>query len=361
MARMLTRQEFGVLVRNEIAHFGRIQPSDRHWSMPFAAALSSGTPLLIGAYFGHLGYGLVSSLGGMVFLYLPPTPLQHRMIWLMACAFGLVACYTLGLTSHLVEALRIPLLVFIAVLVMMCLRFYSVGPPGGLFFIMAAAIGAYTPVTVQIYPTLVGLNALGCLLACAIAFVYSLYSLRLRAPEPVPKPAAPSFDVVIYDPVVIGAFVGISLGLAQLLRMPRPYWVPVSCLAVIQGASLRAVWTRQLQRIVGTLAGVGVAWVCLASTTNPWGIALLVMALAFVVETIVVRHYGMAAVFFTPLTILLADAAGSAPASALLQSRLFDTVLGSVVGLLGGLCLHHRGIRASLESALRALVRMAKA
>lgn len=56
-----------------------INASDRLWQMPFAAALASGLPLLVGAYFDRMDYGLVSSLGGMVFLSLPNTPLSHRM------------------------------------------------------------------------------------------------------------------------------------------------------------------------------------------------------------------------------------------------------------------------------------------
>jgi hypothetical protein len=105
-----------VFARRELSHLTHVQPSDRHWTMPFAAALASGAPLLIGAYFGNIAYGLVSSLGGMVFLYLPATALPHRMVWLMACAFAMVTCYTLGLTSHLVAPMLIPVLVFIAVL-----------------------------------------------------------------------------------------------------------------------------------------------------------------------------------------------------------------------------------------------------
>lgn len=83
-----------------------ISPSDRRWQMPFAAALTTGLPLFVGAWFDRLDYGLVSSLGGLVFLYLPATPLSHRMVTLMACAFGMLACYTLGhgSVSALIEA-----------------------------------------------------------------------------------------------------------------------------------------------------------------------------------------------------------------------------------------------------------------
>ena len=56
-------------------------------------------PLLIGAYFDPMDYGLVSSLGGLVFLYLPNTPLSHRMVTQMACAFAMTACCTPGRTD----------------------------------------------------------------------------------------------------------------------------------------------------------------------------------------------------------------------------------------------------------------------
>ncbi|WP_051849356.1 FUSC family protein [Thiomonas sp. FB-Cd] len=345
------------IARAELSHLGAIHPSDRPWAMPVAASLASGLPLLAGAYFGHIGYGLISSLGGMVFLYLPETSMQHRMLWLMACASGMMACYTLGLASEFSALLRFPALTFMAVLVMMTLRLYGVGPPGGVFFIMAAAIGAYTPVAPDQFPYAVGLFALGTLVACAVAFAYSVHTLRRRPPKPVPALPAPSFDFVVYDSVVIGLCVGASLGLAQLLQMQRPYWVPVSCLAVIQGASLRAVWTKQLQRILGTTAGVGVAWALLLPL-GPWGIALAVMVLTVIVEAIVVRNYGVAAIFITPLTILLADAANLAgvPAGTLLHARLLDTVLGALFGLLGGVCLHHGLLRDRLSSGLRRLI-----
>jgi hypothetical protein len=100
--------------------------------MPFAAALATGLPLLVGAYFDRLSYGLVSSLGGLVFLYLPDTPLYHRMVTLMACAFAMTACYTLGVMSHFFPLLMMPVLIFIAILVTMVCRFYALGPPGSL-------------------------------------------------------------------------------------------------------------------------------------------------------------------------------------------------------------------------------------
>lgn len=346
------------LVRTELQHLLTIKASDRLWQMPFAAALATGLPLLVGAYFDHLDYGLVSSLGGLVFLHLPDTPLSHRMVTLMTCAFAMTACYALGAMSHFFPLLMMPVLIFIAMLVTMVCRFYALGPPGSLFFVMAAAIGAYSPLEVLQVPLMVGLVSMGALLACLIAFFYSLYTLRFRAPQPVsPLPPA-CFDFVVFDSVVIGIFVGISLALAQVLQLDKAYWVPVSCLAVIQGVSLRAVWNKQLQRVVGTGIGLLLAWGLLLLPLDKWTISLMFMLLTLVIETMVVRHYAFAVVFITPLTILLVEAAtlGQASPAPLIQARFFDTVLGSLVGLAGGICLHSPRFRDVVGRQMRRLI-----
>lgn len=78
-----------------------------------------------------------------------------------------------------------------------------------------------------------------------------------RAVEPLPPP---TFDFVVFDAVVIGAFVCISLAAAQALNLQKGHWVAVSCLAVIEGAPMRAVWSKQLQRVIGTSIGLLVSW-----------------------------------------------------------------------------------------------------
>ena len=345
----------------EWQHLVHVQPTRRRWPMPVAAALASGLPLLVGAALGDIQAGLAGSLGGLVFLYLPETPMHHRMVTLMACGFAMTACYAIGLGVHALDvaAVPVPLLALVALLVTMAIRYYRLPPPGPLFFVMAAAIGAYAPVPVERLSAQVGVLFLGVLLAAVVAFVYSLAVLSRSPPAPVPERPQPTFDFVVVDAVMIAAAVGASLLLAELLGLPRPYWVPVSCMAVLQGITLRAVWNRQVQRIAGTAVGMLVAGALLSLPLGPWHIAFAVMILSFLVESLVVRHYGLAAVFITPLTILLADAAilgANAPVDVLIRARFVDTALGCVVGLFGGVCLHSLRIRGVVRRALRALV-----
>lgn len=151
---------------------------------------------------------------------------------------------------------------------------------------------------------------MGCLLACLIAFFFSLHVLRLQPPQPVAPLPAPDFDAMVTDPVVTGLSLGGSLLLALAFQLERPYWVALTCITVIQGASLRAIWNRQTQRIAGT--GLG---------------------------------------------LLLAEATqlDQASAGSLLQARLLDTVVGSVAGLLGGVVLHTPRLRDAVSRSLRRL------
>jgi len=353
-----TWHRIATLAQEEWRQLVTINPSDRPWQMPASAALAAGLPLLIGAYFDHLDYGLISSLGGMAFLYLPRTPLHHRIASMMAASSGMAACYTVGLIVHLLPWLMVPAITLVAIIVTMLCRFYRIGPPGSMFFVMSAAIAAYTPGDLLQLPLKVGLFALGSLLATWIAVIYTLVVLRIREPLPVPPLAADDFDHVVLESVVIGLFVGLSLALAQALQLERPYWVPVSCLAVIQGLSVRAIWSRQVHRILGTALGLGVAAALLALPLEKWSIACAVIGLSFVIETAVIRHYGFAVIFITPLTIFLADAAtlGQEPASAIIEARFVDTVIGCLAGLIGGICLHQPRFRAVTAGLIRRLV-----
>ncbi|WP_171962000.1 FUSC family protein [Bordetella trematum] len=336
----------------------RVNASDRPWEMPLAAALSSGLPLMVGAYFGRMDYGLMSSLGGMVFLSLPNSSLQHRMMMLLAASFGMVACYAVGALTQFWPTVMIASLTFIAIVVNMVCRCYRLGPPGSLFYIMATAIAAYTPGRVEDIPTRVGMVALGCLVACLVAFVYSLHMTRVAPPPPETPLPKPTFDFVVYDSVIIGLFVGISLLVAELLQLPRPYWVPVSCLAIIQGASLVAAWHRQLHRILGTAVGLCIAWVLLSLPLNPWTLSLVMMLLSFGIETLVVRHYASAVVLITPLTIFLAEAShlGQGHPAAVIEARFLDTAIGAFIGALGAVLLHSQRLRPILSRAMRTVL-----
>ena len=115
-----------------------------------------------------MDYGL-GVLAAVWFLYLPDTPLHHRMVSLMASAFAMIACYTLGIISHLLPAGMLLALATVAMLSNMTCRFYQVNPPWQPVLFMAAAMARILRSSCCKLSFQVGLLALGCLLACVVA------------------------------------------------------------------------------------------------------------------------------------------------------------------------------------------------
>ncbi|MFT4151943.1 MAG: FUSC family protein [Paracoccaceae bacterium] len=335
-----------------------INPSDRPWQMPVSAAIASGAPVFLAAAMGRLAEGVIGAVAGLTFLYLPRTALHHRMAMVMAAAFGMICCYTIGMLGHLFPPAIVPLIGLTAMLATMVCRYFRIGPPGSMFFIMACAIGAYSPGELATIPERAGILALACIFTCTVAFFYSLHSLSRRAPLPLPPPPVAGFGAVWLEPVVIGAFVGGSLAVAQLMGLEKPYWVPISCLAIVQGITLRAAWNRQVHRILGTALGLVLAWGLLSLVRGPWEVAVAITGLTFIIETAVVRHYGFAVIFITPMTLLLAEAPtlGHADITLLMQARFVDTVVGACIGFAGAACLLTPRIRDRIARGLRRII-----
>lgn len=59
-----------------------------------------GIVLGFSVFFGKLNYGLIAMIGALSFLYIPNTPLYHRMAVVMCCSFGIVSSFFLGILTH---------------------------------------------------------------------------------------------------------------------------------------------------------------------------------------------------------------------------------------------------------------------
>jgi uncharacterized membrane protein YccC len=141
--------------------------------------------------------------------------------------------------------------------------------------------------------------------------------------------------------VAIVAIIGVLLGL--VIDPTRTYWIVGSAVAVIGvAATRRAAVQRGLHRMLGTVVGAGVyALLALLHPSGLW-LALLLGALQFTIELVVVRHYALALVFITPLVLLLTGAAtGEIGSMDVAWERIVDTLVGAALGALSGL-LHPR-------------------
>ncbi len=339
------------LITEPLKDLATIKRHERTWHMPIVAAIAISFPVFMGAYFNQLSSGLLSALGAMVILNTPYVgSLMYRMIVVMACGFGMISCFSFGLIAHSIPMLTLPVMFFMVFWVALFARYFELPPPAGTFIVMAGMAALFMPVTWAEAPMLIGRLALGVIFAGICACIYSLILLFSQTKIQPRKFAGQRPDILI-DSTIMATIVSLSLAFALLLGLPRPYWAPVSCYVVIQGMTISTVWTRQLHRVVGTVLGLGLAWVLMQMHLNAWGVAMMFLVLVMVIETLTVRNYALSVVMLTPMTIFMVEYGAHADGSleAVIRARLFDTLLGSLFAFLGIWVVINQNMRVRLQ------------
>ena len=341
------------LIDGELAHLLKVNQSRRPWHMPIIAAIAISFPVFVGAYFGALAAGIKASLGAMVILNLPLVgALPYRLVTVMAWGFSMSLCFALGLIAQQIPILKLPVFTLVAFGIVVFGRHYQQPPPAGLFVMMACAIALFIPLPLaQILPA-TGLVMLGSGFAMLMALLYSLFLLATR-----PMPPAPIYNYepdTISESIIVTGFVSLALSIALLLQMSYPYWVAVSCFIIIQGMHLRTIWIKQLHRLLGTLFGIVLAGWMLSLGLANWSVAIAILVMMLGIESLVDRHYGLAVVLITPLTIFIAEYGSGLPLvpqvyHEVMRARLLDTTLGCLVALGGGVVMHSTNLRLPLR------------
>lgn len=343
----------------EIKDFFRIKKTERKWHLPFIAAISIAFPLFFAYYFDAVSLGMLCSSTGFLVIYMPTASLAKRMITVMVCAFGFLVAYTLGMFlsfNPLVAAVGLGLFAF---LVHWVCNYFHVAPPGSFFFIMIATVVSFNPVELINIPFNIGLAAISSIFTIIIIFLYSLYIVRkYPSSENIYRFNKPHY-ANIYDALLMGFTIGSSLIIGYIFDLERPYWLPISCMAILQAMNIKIVYQRTLQRILGTVIGLVLCWLIMRNEPNNLQIIILFFCLQFIIEMLIVRNYVLAVIFITPLTVFLADLSTPQALSpnALITTRFFDILIGSLYGAAMGVLLHKERIRYPIENIIKKLTK----
>lgn len=293
-------------------------------------------------------------MGALTILYFTHASLEKRMIHLIACAFGMTFAFMTGLVFSFNPWLSALSLAFIAFLSHLVTSYFDIPPPRNFFFIMVAAVATNIHFDVELLPTRVGLFAMGAMLSVLLAFFYSVFVAKKVVDVPRRFFRRNRYTKTV-ESIILAAALFVALLIGYAVDESSPYWIPVSALAVLQGKNLTHTSERNLHRILGTFVGIGLTWLILAVKPNALAIVIVIASLQFIIEMLVVRNYLLAAIFITPMTILLAETAGgmNIDMNAIINARLLDTVIGSLIGFATGWILHHNGIVSMFEKQLR--------
>lgn len=320
--------------------------SNRPWHMPVAAGFCVGTPLFFGWYFNEIEPAKLISLAGLSFLYIQSDNLKQRMTIMMICCFGIMISYTVGLLGSVHPIVAPITLGLFSFAVHFCLyQLELTRPPGNFFFIMLASTGICSPFQPELIPEKIGFIGIGTMFTCAVALVYSLLTLRPQA-HTLSIGNKKSQHSVLIEAAIIGFVLMISLAIALTLKIDNPYWIPITCIAVMQGSSSKHIRIRGAQRVIGTFIGLGITWLIVLVSPGLLVTVIAITILQMVVEFLVVKNYAIAVVFITVLTIFLSESGKDwqLESNAIFASRMTDIAIGSIVGVIGGWILYHKKI-----------------
>jgi uncharacterized membrane protein YccC len=129
------------------------------------------------------------------------------------------------------------------------------------------------------------------------------------------------------------AAAGVTAGL--LVGSTHMYWAMAAAALVLHtGMDRRATTVRSLERLGGTVLGIGLFLLGGFSGSGPWALVLTIVTLQGLIELCVVRNYTLAVVFMTPLALTIGTAGSGQNALVIAQDRLLDTAIGVACGVL---------------------------
>ena len=336
-------------IRSDLRSIFELRPSPPRLSVALQGAIAIGIPTVGFALAGRAELGLLASSGAFLALYLTTRSRRDRAAKLPLLALGFLIASAMGIAASASPVLSlIVLFVVAAVSAVLCLGL-AVGPPGALFFVLVAGVSGHVAGPTSLDGGIVnGWLVLGMLaLGLVIAYLVVLAPLvvpRVRAADARLPRDPMRFEIdetirIILTRLIVAT--GIAVLAAAPLGIHRAYWVVVAVVAILQnGHRLRLTAVRGVHRVLGTLVGLGLfALIFLASPSGVW-LGVLLMALQFVVELVVIRNYGLALVFITPLALTIAAQAGTADVSVIVGERFADTVLGAAIATAVLLAAH---------------------
>jgi hypothetical protein len=141
----------------------------------------------------------------------------------------------------------------------------------------------------------------------------------------------------------------LGLGIASAIRHAWPahhyYWLLLT-VALLTQRPIEHVPVKTMQRLIGTIAGVGLAAIILVGLSSYAALAALACALAILVPIARARSYLLYSVVVTPLILLVLDLGRPVPLI-LLGDRLAATLAGGAIVIAGNILFNRMLMRAA--------------
>ncbi|PPF42731.1 FUSC family protein [Pseudoclavibacter sp. AY1F1] len=306
------------------------------------AGISVGVPLLILWGIGHVELALYSTFGAFVSFYARSHSHLIRARLQTGVAIGMVGAVSIGAAVSLSEHrewLVLPATAVYAAVITGAAQRFAWKPTGALFPVFALTATASIPGGMT-----------DALLAAATAAASASFALLVGVAG-LARPSTRAFErrarasaspiqpdrLRARDAIVGGILVGVAGLIPTTFGLDYPYWAMVAAAAALATSGPDEQLVRAGHRLTGTVAGVAVAWLIMAVDLPPLATIAAICVLQMCAELFVVRNYGLALVFVTPLALVMLDFAHPQPDLSLLWARVLETAIGVAVVIAAAL------------------------
>ena len=150
------------------------------------------------------------------------------------------------------------------------------------------------------------------------------------------KRACNKDSIVFINAIRYGVVLSISAIIAFSFPFSRPYWIPLSCAAVMSGSTIISTFHKSIQRSFGTIIGV-------------------------IIATIILKNYAIAVMFITPNALLIAETSTQIHnITYFATARITDIMVGSLIGLIGIYIFGRRSASSRLKDLIVKLIHSQK-
>ncbi|WP_265457310.1 FUSC family protein [Enterococcus sp. HY326] len=323
----------------QLLHFNKPQGNRARL---FGACLAMLTILLLSYLFHTPTIASFGSLGIFTFLYYDNLRLPDLIKRLLLVGAYLLLCLLVGiLGTHAVWTTPM-LMATIAFIGRFYFRLYGFAKPGVFFGVMVAGTGSSTRIAVENIPIVIAYFCCGIFIS--LLFALLVHSMEKNPAAPLPKKnfrkRLDADPTAMIDALFYTAIIFFAAYLSQGLNLHNPYWMVVSAAAILQANDLANMMQRNIQRILGTVIGLGIAAILLNIHFSYLEMVIVITLLFFAVEYFIPRNYAVANFFTTPLSLLLAKLATDQYVISILQYRFIGIFLGSILGVVAAWVMH---------------------
>jgi hypothetical protein len=322
-----------------------VAPAGNDHHPAIRCAFGVGMPLLFLLAIGRADLSLFAVLGAFTGVYgrgEPHRPRLQQQVRAGGLILSAVVAGTLTSQFHLrLEAIVVGA-ALVAGLGFAASSLWKLRPQGSLFFIFGFSAIAFMTSPAPFWPAVLtaALSVVFSIGAGVVGWLLPGHTTPWSAKEVPPLSEAERRDVST-DAFIHVAAVIISGTVALAVGLGHSYWAMIAAVVPLIGTTAAGRVRRGLQRILGTIGGLVIAGILLSLPLGAWQRVLVVIALQFLVELLIVRNYALGQLFVTPLALLMTEAANPTTAWVLMRDRGVETLIGAAIGI-GLVVIVHR-------------------